>query len=369
MRIVDRYIARSIVTTFFSTIFIFLFLYVLIDIASNLSELINRKVPFTILLQYYASFFPIIIVQTAPIACLISVLLTFSHLNHNNEIIALRSSGMSFWKIIKPAITFGLIVSAFIFWVNERYVPQASFAASEIRNENIILKTDTEAKKRAKIQNLTFYGLKNRLYFIDEFDPNNFELAKITILGQDDNQNLKEKIIALKGTWTGIAWKFYQCHVTTYDPANPTASEQIKYFEEKLMDIKETPQDFMKQRLDVNSMNIRQLYDYIVRFSNSGAAKALNNLRVDLHQKIAFPFNNIAIMLVGLPLALMTGRRKALAFSSLGIAVAIGFLFYVFNAVGIALGKAGTLAPIISAWIVPIIFLGTAFYLTKIRLN
>ena len=125
----------------------------------------------------------------------------------------------------------------------------------------------------------------------------------------------------------------------------------------------------MRQRLDVTSMNIRQLHDYIVRFSNSGAKKALNNLRVDLHQKIAFPSRNIIIMLVGLPLVLMTGRRKAITFTSIGIAIAIGFFYYVIEAVGLAFGKGGYFAPVISAWIAPVIFLAAAIYLIKIRFN
>ena len=369
MRIVDRYISKSNVSVFLSTIIVFAFLYILIDVASNLSEIIERKVSMAILAQYYLSFLPIIVVQTSTIACLIAVLLTYSHLNHNNEVIALRTSGLSFWKITKPAIIFALVVSAFTFWINERYVPQATFTSNEIRDENIILKADSEDKKKAKITNLTFYGLKNRLYFIDAFDPNNFDLERVTILEQDEYQNVKEKTVALKGKWTGIAWKFFNVQITTFKPSEANITQEVKYFEEKLMDIKETPQDFLKQRLDVTSMNIRQLHDYIVRFSNSGAVKALNNLRVDLHQKIAFPFSNIAIILVGLPLALMSTRRKALTFTSLGISIAIGFFFYVFNAVGLALGKGGLIPPFLSAWITPLIFIATAIYLVRTKFN
>ena len=139
MRILDRYILNSIVTVFVTLILVFCFLYVLIDIASNLSEIIDRKVPLNILAQYYLSFYPVIIVQTSPIACLIAVLLTFGQLNNNNEVIMMRAGGLSFWKITKPAIYFGLIVSASMFWVNESFVPQATVSAEEIRNENIIL--------------------------------------------------------------------------------------------------------------------------------------------------------------------------------------------------------------------------------------
>ena len=367
MRILDRYISKPIFTVFLTAIFIFSFLYILIDIASNLNEIINRKVSLEILVHYYASSLPIIIVQTSSIACLIATLLTFSNLNHNNEIIVLRTCGMNFWRIARPAIYFGLVVSAFIFWLNERFVPQATFASNEIREENIILKADTEQKKKEKIKNLTFYGLKNRLYFIDTFDPNTFDLEGVTIIGHDNNQNMLEKIVALKGKWTGIAWRLTHCQISTFNPTDVNNPEEIKYYDEKLVDIKETPQDFLKQRLDVNAMNIRQLYDYIVRFSKSGANKALNNLRVDLHSKIAFPFSNIVIVLAGLPLAMMTGRRKGLTFTSLGIAVAIGFLFYVANAVGLALGKGGLLSPVISAWIAPVLFFMAALYLIRTK--
>ena len=63
--------------------------------------------------------FPIIIVQTAFYAFLIAALLSYTNLNTNNEIIVLRSCGLNFWKITRPAICIGLVVSALVFFVNE----------------------------------------------------------------------------------------------------------------------------------------------------------------------------------------------------------------------------------------------------------
>jgi len=71
------------------------------------------------------------------------------------------------------------------------------------------------------------------------------------------------------------------------------------------------------------------------------------------------------IVLMGLPLAIMTGRRKAMTFTSIGIAMAIGFLYYVLNAVGLALGKGGALPPIVAAWLSPMIFLVAAGILIR----
>ncbi len=364
MRILDNYINKSIITIFVTTIILFCFLYVLIDITGILDEIIDREVPLAILAQYYISFFPIILAQSSSMACLIATLFTFSRLNNNNEVIVMRSSGLNFWQITRPALIFGILISVCIFWVNENYVPQANAKAKEIWDANMMLESD-RAKKKKEIKNLTFYGLKNRLYFIDSFNPKDNTLNGITIIEYGEDQNIKQKIVALKGTWTGLAWKFYQCQITNYKDADTASPLKIVIYEEKLMDIKETPKDFMKQRIDVASMNIKELQQYIERFANSGAAKAINNLKVDVHQKIAFPFGNFIIVLVGLPFALMVKSRKRSTLTSLGIAIAIGFLFYVANAVALAFGKSGLLPPVLSAWIAPMLFTGLAIILIE----
>ena len=359
MRILDRYTLKPMLFIFTTTVLIFCLLYVLIDSASNLDEYIDQSVGLDVLVQYYINYLPVILSQTAPIACLIAVLFTFSALNGSNEIIVLRTSGLNFWQMTRMALCFALIVSAVIFYLNERYVPQAEAESRRIKNEHMKSEKKGKNKKKDVIKNLTFYGLKSRLYFIDTFDPNTYEITGITIISYDENQNIKEKIMALQGVWTGIAWKFYQCHISTYGES-VNSSTKVKIYPEKLIDIKETPEDFLKQRLNVNAMNIRQLEEYIQRFANSGAKRAVNNLKVDLYQKVAFPFATTVIVLMGLPLAMITGRRKAQTFSSLGIAVGIGFLFYVCNAVGLALGKGAVLPPLLSAMMAPIIFTGVA---------
>ncbi len=363
MRIVDRYILKSIVFTFLITIFVFCLLFILVDSASNLDEFIDRKATIEVIARYYLSYLPVIIVQTASIACLISCLLTFASLNTHNELIALRAGGMNFWKLARPALCFGLLISAATFYLNERYIPLAESLARQIKEENLSLDAEQSSSK-AKIRNLSFYGLKNRLYFIDSFDPVTFDLEGVTIISFDNLQNIKEKVVALEGSWTGLAWKFKQVHITPYQQIEEGPT-QVKVYEEKLMDIKETPKDFLRQRTNVRFMNLRQLREYIDRFSNSGAIRAVDSLKVDFFEKIAFPLTPVILLLLGLPLVMATGNRKAQNFAALGIAIAIGFLYYVANAVGIALGKGGFLPPEVAANIAPFFFSLAAFYFIR----
>ncbi|MBI4309242.1 MAG: LptF/LptG family permease [Candidatus Omnitrophica bacterium] len=361
MRILDRYVLKSIAGIFIGTVICFAFLFILIDTFGSLQDFIEKKVPLTVIAQYYVSFLPMVIVNTSTMACLIAVLFTYSSLNGNNEIIAARASGMDFWHITRPALIFAALVCAFVFLVNERFVPQSSIANQEIREQQIKITVADKDKGRPPIKNLTFYGMKNRLFFVEAFDPNTNELSRVTIIGHDEHQNLREKIVALKGKWTGdIAWKFFNCQITEYNTNLPNVPGEVKIYQEKLMDIKETPKDFLRQRMDVTAMNIKQLSAYINRFSGSGAIKTINNLEVDLHQKIAFPFRTLVIVLAGLPFALQTGRRKAATFAAIGIAVIIGFLYYVLDAVGLALGKGGALEPLAAAWLAPAVFLTIA---------
>lgn len=365
MRILDRYILKSILVTFAGTVFTFAFLFILIDLFSNLQDFIEKSVGLNVIVQYYISFLPSIIVQTSTMACLISVLFTYSSLNAHNEIIAIRASGMNFWQITRPALVFAIFVSALVFLVNEKFVPQSSMVNQQIRDNQIKIVPSQKGQGKPLIHNLTFYGFKNRLFFIDTFDPNTNELTGITIIRQDHNQKLVEKIVALKAKWTGIAWKFFDCQITSYNSTLPNDPPSgIHMSTEKLMDIKETPKDFLRQRMDISSMNLRQLHGYIKRFSGSGALKTLNNLRVDMHERITFPLRNFIIVLIGLPFALMSvGKRRAMTFTSIAIALGLGFLYYVSDAVGLALAKGGALLPWEGAWLTPILFTLIALFI------
>ncbi|MDD5237146.1 MAG: LptF/LptG family permease, partial [Candidatus Omnitrophica bacterium] len=72
MRILDRYILKSMWNTFIGCVLLFLFLYVIIDLFSNLDDLLKQRVAIELLAKYYLAFLPIIFVQTSPIACLLA---------------------------------------------------------------------------------------------------------------------------------------------------------------------------------------------------------------------------------------------------------------------------------------------------------
>jgi len=350
-------------TLFFQCLLTFLFLYIIIDVFSHLDEILKQKANLELLGSYYLAYLPIIFVQVSPIACLLSTLYTFGSLNRNNELIAMRSAGLNIFQISKTVIIFGIIVSALVFWVNDRFVPSSMYLTERIKTQMESGTKKGKEKEREIITNLSMYGLKNRLFFVNKFSLATNTMERIIILEHDERQNITKKIVANKGVYKDGAWTFYQCITYNFDE-NVQIKGEPQYLEEEVMDIPETPHDFLNQMLHPDYMTISQLKNYMERLSKSGATTVIRNLRVDLYQRFASPFTSIVIILLGIPFSMIM-KKRATGMSSVGLSIMVGFLYYVFNAISVALGKAGILMPALAASLSHIIALITAIYLIE----
>lgn len=360
MRILDNYILKIALSIFFVCLFTFLFLYVIIDVFSHLEDILKNKVGLETLWQYYSSYLPIIFVQVAPIACLLGTLYAFSKLNRDNEIIAMRASGLSVFQITRTIIIFGIITSFFVFWVNDRLVPQSLVFNQKIKEQMESGTKKEQGKEQEVIGNLSMYGLGNRLYFVVKFLPAINTMEGITILEHDEHQDIIRKVVADKGVYSEGVWKFYRSITYEFDK-NGQIKVDPQYLEEELMPIPETPHDFLTQRQRPEFMNIAQLNDYLLKLARSGATTPVRNLKVDLYQRIISPFTSLMMIFLGIPFSLMI-RKRATGMSSLGLSIMVGFLYYVLNAVSIALGKSGIIMPFLSVSLSHIVAISTSLY-------
>jgi lipopolysaccharide export system permease protein len=349
------------ISLFVSCVFVFTFLYVIIDILSNLELILKQQLPHSALIQYYLSYLPIMFVQVAPFSCLLATVYTFGRLNHENEIIAMRSSGLSIFGITKNVIIFGAMVSLFVFWVGDRFVPRALTLTQKIRAQMIDSAKKSPEKKPDTITNLAVYGLKNRLFFINKYHPATSAMEGITILEHDQHQNITKKIVANKGIYSDNLWRFTQCITYNFDK-NGQIIEEPQYLEEEIMAIPETPFDFANQQQQTTHMNITQLDDYLWKLSKSGATTVIRNLRVDLYQRFTSPLASLVIIILGIPFSMIV-KKRASGLSSIGISILVVFLYYILEATCVAFGRGGWVAPFLAVSLSHIIAFSTGIYL------
>jgi lipopolysaccharide export system permease protein len=347
VKIVDRYMIKGFLWPFLWCIVMFEVMAIIIDIFSFIDYIVKYKIAASSILSFYVYYSPTILLQVTPMAALLSTIYLLSNLNKNNEITAMRSSGISLWRILAPILLVGLIVSILTFLINDRIIPISSRTANTIRREELEKESKKYAQQGRFLENVAVYGVGNRIIFARTYDREKKELGDVIIHQHDEAENLTSKTTAQKAVWTGHGWRFYKVIRYKIDNSGKILGEP-KFFDDIMIPIREKPNDFATREWNSDYMSYRELKRYIRNFRGAGA-KMLRSLAVDLHYKVAFPLISLIIILIGAPFALVTTRGGVLL--GLGMSIVIGLLYYATIAMALAFGKGGVLHPAVAAWL------------------
>ncbi len=362
MKIIDKYMVKGFLGPLIWCLFVFIIMAVIIDIFSFIEDIVKYRIPVTSIIAFYVYYIPTIFLQAMPMAILLSTIYVLSNLNKNNEIIAMKSSGISLWRILTPVLVIGLLASVFTYIVNDRIIPISSKVSNEIRRDE--LEKEKRKEKRLKIvDNVAIYGAGNRIVFARSYDTEKKQLNDIIIHEHDSSENLVSKITAQSGVWVGYGWKFFKVITYHIDNSGKILEEPL-FYEEKMIPIREKPRDFANSEWRADFMSYKELKRYIHNFKGAGT-KFIKSLLVDLHYKISFAFINIIIILIGAPFALITTRGGVLI--GIGMSIVIGLLYYAVIAISLAFGKAGIMPPIVAAWIGNVIFAAIGIHMVNKR--
>ena len=362
MKIVDKYIIKGFLGPFLWCLLLFIIMAVIIDIFSFIDDIVKYKIPFASIAAFYVYYCPTIIIQATPMAVLLSVIYVLSNLNKHNEVTAMRSGGISLWRILMPILIMGFIISILTFIINDKIIPTSSKISNMIRRDELEV-AKRKATNAKVIENVAIYGAGNRIVFARNYDTEKKTLGDIIIHEHDASQNLFSKITASSGVWTADGWKFYNVIMYRIDNAGKILGEPL-FYDERIMPLKEKPRDFANREWKADFVSYKELKRYISNFKGAGI-RLTKSLLVDLHYKVSFPFISLIIILIGAPFALITTRGGVLV--GIGMSIAIGLLYYATIALSLAFGKAGVLPPIVAAWLGNVLFAGFGIYLINRR--
>src|SRR3989338_4195520 len=237
MKIIDRYMTRAFLGPFIWCVFVFIIMAVIIDIFSFIENIVKFKIPVTSIIAFYVYYTPTIFLQVVPMAVLLSTIYVLSNLNKHNEIIAMKSSGISLWRILTPILIMGILISLVTFIVNDKVIPVSSRVSSAIRRDELE-KEKRKANQGKIIQNVAIYGAGNRIVFARNYDTEKKTLDDIIIHEHDASSNLISKITAQSGAWTAEGWKFQKVIIYKIDNAGRILGEPA-FFNERILPLKE----------------------------------------------------------------------------------------------------------------------------------
>ncbi len=348
LRKVDKLVLSEFIPFFFIGVGAFTLLMVAVTL---FREMLNLVTSYGLGPAEVGMFFILALPQTVaytfPMAVLFAGLLAFGRMSDSSEITALRASGISFFRIVLPALLFAWVVVLATFMLSEKIAPQSTRAGKMYIHRALLAKGISLQEEDISYMDheagwlfAAASGQGNEFIDVKWWDFSRPDFATLTT--------------ADKGIWETDRWIFINARVLTVRDGNYT---RIMTSPELEMQISRTPSDILAEgNRDPQEMSLQELSTFL----DSGAADErsesyIRKIKGTYHLKIALPFASIMFTLIAAPLGLAPQRSTSTR--GVGISMVLVFIYYMLTTFAVKIAEGGILAPIVAAWMPNILFL------------
>ena len=353
-RILDEYVVREFLDMFVLVLLAFVLLMLIFTVFELLGDILRNHIGWSTVGEYLINLTPSMLYQIAPLAVLIAVLVTFGVLNRNSEIIAMKATGISLYRLVIPVVAVSAVLAVSLFLFGEFYLPQANQRQEALRS---IIKGRPPQTFLNPEQKWIFGqprpGEPDRIFYYQFFDRDRNEFANLSIFEFDPASfALSRRIFASRVLWdkaTG-SWRFQ--NGWQRDIEGSSVTEYREFTQTSFPEIHEDPGYFEKESLQSQEMNFGQLERYIGDLTQSGFDTM--KLRVALWHKLAYPFIAVVMAVLAIPFALSMGRRGSL--EGIAVAIAVALAYFVVDGLFGALGNVNYLPAALAACSSDILF-------------
>lgn len=354
--ILQRYTLREILGPALLGLMVFTFLLLVAEIFKMMDLLVNTSVSIWEALEIILCVIPTLLPVTVPMSLLLGVLLGFGRMASDNEIIAIRSSGIRLWRIVWPVIALCAVISAVMIWTNQRLAPSLSLRAADT-GLKVLFKLASALEPGRVHTELGQDDTEAALYFRQR-RPDGALQGVAMKLGNSEKSTLKENevfISAPRGEIQpdieGVTIRFTLedgvCHIRSTDRPSDYSVIDFQSLERVFRVDIGRRSDTGEFRKKAKMMTVPELRDHIERPWIKERYR--NTYRVELARRFSVPLACVTVILLGIPLAIRI-RPSA---NSMGFAIALALIFayYVLLEWGSSLGLSG------SPWGTPMIFM------------
>ncbi len=362
MKIIPRYLVRNFIPSFLFSFGVFSLLFLLEQFFEKLEIFLTYHATFSQVLGYLLFRLPYWVVQISPLAVLLGLLFSLSKLSVNNEIIALKSSGISTYFFLSPLFILALFFTISIFFVNSKVVPRATAQARYIQRFKIQKFTPQSKLSQEKF---VYLGKGRKFFTINFIDGEKGIIRGMVIEEYDEKFCLTKQVIAQETHYKNGKWYFYNGIVREFLPKEKTFREEK--FAEKILPLEQKIDDFLIPEKKIDEMDNQELKKYITRLKEQGIPARKEE--IDLHLRFAYPFANLIMFFLALPFVLAKKLSGISRVRNFALSLAVAFLYWGLLSLFRALGENNHLPVFFSAWLANIIFLFAGLFLYWSRLH
>ncbi len=351
MKLIDKYLMNTFLLPLAYCLAAFILVYVIYDLFDNLPDFVQAQTPILEVCKFYMMLMPSVLIFIVPVSLMLATLYSLSNLTKNNELTAMRASGVSLYRLVTPFMLSGLVASGLVAVIHETIGPWSNYWS----NQFVRAQRHKGTLQVYIAHNLPYMNdRENRLWFVSEFDTRTYSMRHIDVTQRRPEGTDLRKVQARRAEWLDGKWWFMDLAIQDFNergyPSGPARFERRR----EMLDLNETPQDFLDETKEPEYLSSSALLKFLREHADL-SKDTIARYTVDLHHRLAIPWTCLIVTLLGIPFGAQTGRRGAF----LGVSLSLGlfFGFWILVNVGLALGKKQMMIPWLAAWGPNILFL------------
>ena len=299
---------------------------------------------------------PEVINYTFPMSMLLASLMAFGKLSGSSEIIAMKSGGISYYRIVAPVLIVAFIVSMFsVVWA-EKVVPASKVQYTRVLEYQI--KKNTKPKTQDNVIIKTMSGDTQRLTYARRFEEESGRMMDITI-EEFDNHKLARIQTAKEGRWENGSWRLIDG--TVYSVHDEAGLQSTAKFDEQIIPLDIAPEQISWEQKEPEEMTIRELREYIHMLEMQDQPTARH--WCEIYMRIFIPMASFFFAMIGAPLG--TQKQRTSSSIGLGLSIIVIFIYYAIMTFTTGLGKGGAMNPFLACALPNIICLMVGIYLLR----
>jgi lipopolysaccharide export system permease protein len=354
--ILDWYIIRKFLGTFFFTIALIVAIAVVFDLSEKIDDFLENNAPASkIIFDYYFNFIPYFAVLFSPLFTFISVIYFTSRMAYNTEIIAILSSGVSFRRLLVPYFISALALTLFAFVLNNYVIPHAN--ARKLAFEETYYHKSPKVERKRNIHKQIEPGI---FIYLESFNTLSNSGRKFS-MEKFEKGELVSKLFSDDIRWDSVKNKW---HIRNYYIRNfHNESQQITQGKDADTTINLNPEEFRRRDNAVEAMNLGELNKFIKNQKMQGA-EDIDLYLIEKHRRFSFPFSAFILTLIGVSVS--SKKVKGGIGMQLGIGLLISFSYIVFMQFSSQFAISGSFSPFIAVWIPNILFAIIAVFIYRL---
>ena len=351
MKIIDKYIIKKYLTTFFVMFGLFIPIGIMVDFAEKIDKFRENEVPADLILSYYIDFVWYFGSQLYPVFLFLAVIFFTSRLASNTEVTAILSSGLSFQRFTRPYFISASLIVLFSLFAGMFIVPKSN------QNFNEFVLEYVKSEEKRKTSRL-FKQINDKEYiYVSSFDPSRKRGLNFTLENFDANE-LKHKITA-----TTIRWDDSIFRLTNYVKRSIVEGQEVI----KKVTRKDTLLDFDIEDLAplnyvAETLNFFELNE-LIRYEKRAGSPLINSHLLVRHKRYTIPLSCFILTLIAISVS--SFKKRGGTGSDLAIGVSLGFLFIFLDKIFSVLVIKSNFSPAIASWGILMVFLTIALFLLK----